>query len=158
YLQNDPLDRLTYRFHGQSPLGPFQLDGQFQRARARFDGVVDLPRIAVNPALLRTIAAQLPEMAEHIRSLEGLGDARAELHYRPDEPTPFRHDVRVHLKSGKFRHPKLPLAEPLEEIDLTARLCDGRLTVERFSARAGAARLSGELETAPILDGPPPSG
>jgi hypothetical protein len=51
----------------------------------------------------------------------------------------WSHNLHWQLRQGKFRHPQLPI--PLEEIEAAGQCMEGRVTLERLTARAGSARL-----------------
>src|SRR5262249_46483710 len=63
----------------------------------------------------------------------------AELNYRPGTEKPWTHDIHLHLSAGKLSHAQIPL--PLENVEMSCRCTNGRLTVEQLAAQAGDARL-----------------
>jgi hypothetical protein len=51
----------------------------------------------------------------------------------------WTHNFHWQIHRGKFRHPRLPC--PLEEIEAAGHCMEGRVTLERLTARAGSAQI-----------------
>lgn len=143
-LLNDPPSVLSFEGRGATAFGPLGLHGVYEPKRQKLNLSVELPDVSVGPSLARELAAHLPEAAEHLRGLDGTGDARLGLTWAGGESQALKHDLTVNLRQGRFRHPKLPL--PLEDLNLTAR-CRGRdVTLEHLTARAGTTTVSLNLD------------
>jgi hypothetical protein len=136
-----------------SLLGTVRAAGAWNRSDSSWGLTLDLPALAVGPAVVQALARFSPEAAAHAAGLAGTAELHAELSRAADPAAGIRHTVRAHLRQGSLRHPMLPAA--LGDLDVTAR-CDGsRVTVERLTARldgpvGGPARveLSAELPAA----------
>jgi hypothetical protein len=137
---NDPLATVTVEAAGRSELlGPVQLRLTWQRDTRRAAVAVQAPAVCLGPALQQRLAAYKPEACGPGVHVEGKADVRAEFAYDPSATPPLTHDVRCRLTEGKVGHPQLPL--PLEDVAAALRCADGRLTLERLRARAGAAEV-----------------
>ena len=65
-----------------------------------------------------------------------------------------KYDVKVEMRDGQFADPALPW--PLEQITGSLQVQDGKVTVEKATARFGKATAELTLETRPL--GPRPAG
>jgi hypothetical protein len=152
-ILNDPLPTLLIEGAGRSDLtGPVRLSGSWQRISADFTCALQALAVPVGPPLVQRLAAYQPQLAEHVRQLEGTGRLLADFAHHPDrKEQPWSHDCRWQLTQGKFRHPDLPL--PLDQVEMALRCLDGLVTVDRLTACAGPARVALERFTARL--GPP---
>jgi hypothetical protein len=148
---NPRLPTLTLEGRANAgPLGAVALTGTWDRVRERLDADVAFPAVPFGPALVSRLAAYAPEAALHLREASGMAAVRAHLGYRPGQP--LRHDVSVRLAGGHFAHPELPL--PLDDIDASFTVRDGRVAVEKLTARAGGAKVVARAEMGGTAWGP----
>ncbi len=139
-LINDPLSTIRIEGRGVSRLAEkFEAGGTFQRSSGDTNVRLKASGIAIGPTLVQRLTAYAPELSEHLQQLTGTGSVEAALAYHATASEPWTYDLRWQLSQGNLRHPKIPV--PLEDIDAVARCMDGHLTVERFAARSGAARI-----------------
>jgi hypothetical protein len=166
-LINDPyqppaVSRLTFKGAGHGWWGAdlgstVQVEGTMDLLSRELTASVELPQFSVDGSLVQRLSKFCPEAAVHARQLTGTAQLRAEISYHPEAQQPWRHKVHGRLAGGKFRHAQLPFA--LEDLDAAIRCVDGQITLEKLTARSGAAqfRLSGRFLTwsmdTDILDG-----
>src|SRR5262249_36300344 len=112
--------------------------GTWQRGAEELSAAVEVPAVPVGPTLVQRLAAYVPQLAEDARHLEGVARLDARFQYRP-EAQQWDHDLRLHPKQGRLRHALVPL--PLEDLEASAQVANGRIILEDLTARAGTARL-----------------
>lgn len=140
-LLNDPLSTINFKGVGTSALaGTVQINGAWQRTTDELVLSVQAERIPVGAEWLDRVRPYCPDAAGEVRVLEGTGSFRSTFEFHPGAPRPWTHDVHWQLAGGILDHARLPVA--LDHIDAAVRCFDGRLTVERLSARAGEARVN----------------
>lgn len=154
---NDPLPQLTAQGHGECLLGAVKCTGGWQRSQNQFSVVVELPSYTITPEAIAALGGHISELKEHLSGLQGRGDARLEIRYKPGAKPALQPTVCVHLRQGKLNHPRLPLS-PLDDIDLCIKYQDGQLILEKCSARSGKAWVTVEAESAVPLDSLPAAG
>jgi hypothetical protein len=142
-LINDPRPTLTVQLEGTSELlGDLLARVVYRRDTSATSLTLDAPRIAVKPALVQRLGAYCAKFGEHARQLEGSAALRANIQYEPTAEQPWTHTVSCQLTQGALQHPQVPLA--LEQLEANVRCDDGRLRLERLTARAGAVRVEAE--------------
>jgi hypothetical protein len=138
-ILNDPASTLVFRGTGVSDLvGPVQLHGTIDRASEALEATLEVSTIPVGPMLIERLGAYLPTVRSHARHLEGLGHLQARFQYRP-ESQQWDHDLRFGITGARLEHAEIPL--PLHDLEANARIVNGRIVLERLTARAGTARL-----------------
>ena len=153
---------ITFEGRGTCPLaGPLKIKGSWLLGTTIAQGA-DAPRsgllsvslqaesIPITPSFMKRMAVYWPEVGEHAEQLEGIATLQAELTYlsKSEIRNPksevisggaWTHNFHWQLRQGKFRHPQLPC--PLEEIEAKGHCTEGRITLERLTARAGLAKV-----------------
>lgn len=139
-LINDPLPTVAFEGTGTSDVArTVRVRGKWQRATGDTDLTIELDGIPVGPALVQRLSSYGPELAGHLRQLEGIGKLEGELHYYPGSAEPWAHDFRFHLSQGKLDHARLPL--PLEDVQALLHIVNGEVTHGEAAARAGPAQV-----------------
>jgi len=151
---NDPAPRIAFHGNGTTLLGAVKWTGTLQRNDNQLSLGVEVPAYAVTPPIMEQLGAHFPDVRHHLADLAGQGDARLDLRYQLDGKSGWHPDLRVNLRRGRFGHPRLPLS-PLLDVEVSARLRDGVLTIENGRARSGQTRVTMDLEAALALDAPP---
>jgi len=153
-LMNDPVSQLTIEGVGKiTPLGPVRFSARMTRENQRTTLNIELPNIAVNNTLLKTVALYQPQLLEAVDHFEGVAKVKMTLDYDPNTTPQFHHETRLEVHHARVTHPELPL--PLENLEVIAVCRDGYLTVEKIEAKAGDATITANLELLPpSADGP----
>jgi hypothetical protein len=152
---NDPVARLTFRGQANSLLGPLKLSGSHERKPNLLTISCDIPSYVISSSLIEQLGGHVPEIGEHLKGLEGQGDAHLDLRYQPASGG-IQPDLQVNLHHGRFSHAKLPLS-PLNNIELSAHYVNGELTIANGTASSGSTRASLSLIAAVPLDVPHPA-
>jgi hypothetical protein len=140
-LVNSPLNTIRFEGSGTSDqVGTIHVSGTFQRNSGEASFCVQVAGIPVARPLIDRLAAYCPQFAEDARELEGTGSLEAEIGYSPSAVRPWTHDLHAQLSGGKFRHPKIP--RPLEDIQAQVHCIDQTVTLEKLTARSGAASVA----------------
>lgn len=142
-LINDPRQTLTIQIEGTSDvLGDLSAGIVHQRDTMATAITFDGPRMPITQPLMHRLGGYCATLGEHARQLEGVAAVRASLNYDREAERPWSHTISCKLTGGTLAHPQLPL--PLERLEAEVRCNDGRIRLEKLTARAGEARL--ELE------------
>jgi hypothetical protein len=154
-LVNDPLPVLKFDATGvvtltvDPPLElPVSVSAKVNRITRHAAVHVDLPEIALGPAVAAAARAVKPDWADILDRVSAVVAVKADLTYTPATPTPLRSDVRLEIKQGRLDDPIFPW--PLEHIAGVVHVQDGRVRIdekEKLSAALGQARLDLTLET-----------
>jgi hypothetical protein len=140
-LVNDPAPLVAIEGTARCDLtGPVEVRGTWQRGSGALAVELEAGHIPVGPALVHRLGAYFAEVGTHARHLEGPARLHADLRYQPGSAQPWSHDVHWELSGGKLDHPALPL--PVDHLEAAVRCRDGRLSVEKFSGRAGPAAVN----------------
>ncbi len=137
---NDPL--LTLHFEGRSSsdlLGAVLIHAAYQRSTEDLTLTVDLPDIPLGAPLAARLATYKAELGQHLQNLEGHGDVHVELTHHPSAEPEWTHDVRCQLRQVKLTHPRIPV--PLENLEAELRCTDGRVRIDKLTARSGPAQI-----------------
>jgi hypothetical protein len=148
-LLNDPISVL--KVQGQATIAPFgevRVSAQFHRETYAAAVRVELPDVVLGPAFATEVAKIRPEYGEWFAHVTARASLKADLTYQPGLARPVRSDVRLELRNGRFTDPMIPW--PAEEIQATLRLQDGKLKVEKATAKVGSATAELAFETRPI--------
>jgi hypothetical protein len=138
-VTQDVQGPITFEGKGLCPLaGPIKIKGSWSPSPCAFAVSLQADAVPLAPSFMSRLSAYWPEAGEHAEQLEGIASLKADITYRPQGST-WSHNLHWQLSHGKFRHPQLPI--PLEEIEAAGHCMEGRVTLERLTARAGSARL-----------------
>jgi hypothetical protein len=143
---NDPLDIITVEGTGLADVvGTVRLNARLHRPTGAASLSLELPEVAVCPALVERLAGFCPDAAAHLRQLRG-GTARVQalLAHQPGAARPWTYDVTCCLTGAAFSHARLPL--PLEQLDASLHCVNGLVHEVNLTARSGPARLSVSLK------------
>lgn len=135
------------RFEGRGEsrrLGRLQIEGALQRQTGVVDASFDCIAIPVRNDLLLEFARFLPLPLDHIRHVSGTGNIHLTAHRPADPSVKWQTEWRLGINGGALGLRELPL--DLTDIELTALVQDGRLTVPEAHARAADAAIRGKLE------------
>lgn len=139
-LCNDPVPQVAFEGGGVCEIaGAVKVRGTWDRASGTVTLDVEAPAVPVGPNLVQRLAGYCPDLAAHLRHLEGTGKLRAALAYRRDRDNPLTHDVHFDLGDGRFSHARLPW--PLDQVRASLHVVNGQVPAARLSARAGATSL-----------------
>jgi hypothetical protein len=142
-LVNDPLSTITIAGLGQSEmLGKVQFRATLRRDTHQATLRFQADGIALTEGLVSRLACLCPSNDLTGLSLVGTADLQASVQYRPGSSEPLTYDVSLNIHDGKLQHPRLPLT--LEHLQAAARCANGKLTLERLTARAGPAEISAQ--------------
>jgi hypothetical protein len=140
-LVNDPLPTVVFEGTGTSDAArTVCVRGQWQRATGEAALHVEADGIPVGPDLVQRLDSYCTELAKNLRQLEGVGKLEGDLTCQPETAEEWRHDLRLSLSQGKFQHARLPL--PLEQIEASLHVVNGRVAHGTVSAHAGRAAVS----------------
>ncbi|MGL6094878.1 MAG: hypothetical protein ACRC7O_03615, partial [Fimbriiglobus sp.] len=114
---------------------------------------VEIPDFGIGPDLAPVVGMFAPDAAEYAEQFSARVGVKADLTAEPG--TPLRYDARIELRDGKFADDRLPW--PIEHLAATVRACDGRVTLEKSTAKFGPATLELTLETRGKAEPPPPA-
>ncbi|MFO0935140.1 MAG: hypothetical protein U0798_01325 [Gemmataceae bacterium] len=145
-LVNDPLPML--KVQGQATIAPYGdviLAAQFNRETNEAFVKVELPDVPIGPDFSAEVAKFRPDVAEWIAKIRARASIKAEVTYQPKSTIPVRPDVRLEIKDGTFDDPMLPW--PAEQVTASIRLVDGKLKVEKATAKIGQALAEINFET-----------
>jgi hypothetical protein len=167
-LLNDPLPLLKIEAqftgapasNGQPIVGglsvPVSVSLKLRRDSHAVQARVEVPNLTLTPDLAPALAKIDPALGEYAAQLTARIGIRAELAIQPDQP--MKYDVRVDVHEGRWEDASLPW--PVEQLAAAVHIHDGRVTVEKGSARLGRAAVEFTLESrSPGEAGPPvPAG
>ncbi|MCS6863733.1 MAG: hypothetical protein RMJ56_06570 [Gemmataceae bacterium] len=148
-LVNDPLPTLTVQGAAvTATYGAVSWRGRFHRLTHHLALSVEVSALPLGETALAMAARYAPELVPHLDKLTATAKVRADLTYTP-ETGAWRHKVTLHVTDARFEHPDLPW--PLENITATVQSENGFISVDRATARIGAAKVTLSLETRPDL-------
>lgn len=139
-LRNDPISTLTLEGTGQADVtGPVRFRARLNRATQGALFTLELPTVPVGPALVQRASLVCPDVAAHLRQLEGKGTVTAVFGHQPGATNPWAHEITLRLHDGRFNHARLPL--PLEKAEATVKVTNGQVPFVELRGHAGAALL-----------------
>lgn len=157
-LLNDPTEVLKVEAKGIitiAPKGngasegglavPVSASTRFHRTTKEFVTRLQVENLAVGPDLAPAFARVHPKLAHYAAQFAAQVGATADLTGTAGNPQAFRYDVRLDIRDGAFEDDELPW--PVRQLAATVRIRDGKVVVEKGSARLGQASAEFELET-----------
>ncbi len=166
-LLNDPVSTLKIELQGTvqpAPGGrlpdgppllavPISVTAKVNRATSAATARLEIADLAFGPELAPALAKLDPLLADHASLVTARLGIKADLIYQPEKP--LKYDVKLDVRDGRYDGTVLPW--PVEHINAAVRIQDGKVTVEKGSARVGKAAVEFGLEcsgTAPAGTGP----
>ena len=167
-LVNDPVN--TLKFDGQFTVGPaaddqpaegglaipLAVSGRVNRQTHAASVRIEVPDLAVTPDLAPAAARLDPQLADLLAQVSARISLKADLATTGDPARPVKADVRVEVRDGRYEDPALPW--PAEQVSASVRIADGRVTVEKGTARLGKAVAAFSGESRPPAEAVPPVG
>ena len=146
-LVNDPAS--TLKFEGQftvSPAAddkpaegglviPLTVSGKVHRDTHAASVRIEVPDLQVTPDLAPAAARLDPQLAELLAQVSARVSLKAELHTTGDPARPVKADVRLEVRDGRYEDPALPW--PAEHVSGHVHIADGKVTVEKGTAKLG---------------------
>jgi hypothetical protein len=163
-LLNDPLPLLKIEAqftagpasNGQPIAGglsvPVSVSLKLHRDTHALQARVEVPNLALTPDLAPAFAKVNPALGEYAAQLTAHVGVKAELALQPDQPV--KYDVRLDVHDGRWEDASLPW--PVEQVAASVHIHDGRVTVEKGTARLGRATAEFTLESRSPGDAAPP--
>jgi hypothetical protein len=153
-LVNDPPERVTFDATGISDVaGPIHARGSWDRSNGAINLALDLKNIPIGPTLAQRLASYFPNVASHIRQLEGTGKIEATVAYDARAQPPLHFDVTAGLAKGTFHHAELPM--PFEQIEASVHCVDGQIPLVQLNARSGSGTIAAmmkDLDISRLID------
>ncbi len=110
---------------------------------------VEVPDLPLTPDLTPALAKLHPAAGDYAAPFTGHVGIRADVHAGAGLPPTF--DVKVEVRDGRYDDPTL-LPWPLEHIAATVHYKDGKVAVEKGTARFGPAGVDFALDTRPFAE------
>jgi hypothetical protein len=158
-LLNDPV--LLLRVESQFTVapgatGPAPVEGGLaipvgvaawvNRASDVIEARVVVPDLPVGPELAVALGRIDPTLADYLAGFTAHVGIKADLKVNADPARPLQYDMQLDVRDGRWEHGYLPW--PVEHLTATVRVQDGKLSVEKGSARLGRAAIDlSSLET-----------
>lgn len=145
-LVNDPFPILKLQAQATiAPLGLVTIATQTNRETNAVAVRVEVPELIVNPAFAQSLARFQADLPERLQGIAGQLAIKADVQYHPGAAKPLRSEFRVELKNGRIDDDALPW--PAEQIQAALTLADGKLIVEKATAKLGPAQVEMQCET-----------
>jgi hypothetical protein len=153
-LLNDPIQQLKIEI--QAVLAPstaqpnnglsvaFNAIIKHQRQTQATTIKFEVPNIQLTPDLAPALGKISPQLAEHLSQLTARIGIKADLVIQPAQP--IKYDVKLEVKDGRLDDPELPF--PVEHLSAIVQIKDGKVIVEKGTAKLGRANAEFSLETA----------
>ncbi len=136
----------------QAPAGltvPMTVSVRANRQDRALQVRVEVPDLLFGPDVAPAVAKFAPDLAEHLEAFTARIGVRADVR-RDAAGGPAKYDVKVDVRDGQYASPALPW--PLDHVAGTVHYKDGRVAVEKGSARFGKATVELALESRPLAD------
>ncbi len=104
---------------------------------------LEVPELAMVPDLAPAFARLDPTLADYLSQFHATLGVKADLRVEAGQLP--KYDVKVEVREGRFEDERLPW--PLEQIAGTVHMKDGKLTVEKATARFGKSTAELTVET-----------
>ncbi|OWK36276.1 hypothetical protein [Fimbriiglobus ruber] len=138
---------------------PFTAAVKYNRATNGIQARLEVADLAFTPDLAPVVARAHPALAEYAAQFSARVKVHVDLATQPDAGNAIKYDLQVDVREGHFENPALPW--PVEQLSAVVRVQDGKVTVEKGSAKLGKAAVDIALETRTTNDPPalppPPS-
>jgi hypothetical protein len=133
---------------------PMTLTAKYHRIDKSVTARVEVPELAMVPDLAPAFAKIDPTLADYLSQFRATLSIKADVKVEPGADP--KYDVKVDVRDGHFADPALPW--PLEHVTGSLQVQDGKLTVEKATARFGKATAELTLETKPLCPKPADHG
>ena len=164
-MLNDPVTVVKFEAKGtvtpaaggERPPGgglavPVAASVRFNRATREFAVRLEADDIAFGPELAPAVARVHPQLADYAAQFRARLGVKADLTGSADAPRALDYDVRLDVRDGRYEDADLPW--PVEQLTAAVRVRDGKVTVEKGTARVGKAWAEFALETRSLVDPP----
>ena len=158
HLLNDPAAILKVESSFTlAPLGggfqvPMSVTAKYHRLDKSVAARLEVPELLMIPDLAPAFAKIDATLADYLSQFRATLAIKADLKIEPGVDP--KYDVKIDVHDGHFADESLPW--PLEQITGALQVQDGKLTVEKATARFGKATAELSLETRTL--GPKPAG
>ena len=145
---------------GQAATGglavPVSVTAKFNRTTSGVQARVEVPDLAVGPDLAPALAKLHPALGDYATQFTARVGVKADLTV-PGPGQSVKYDVRLDVRDGRWEDADFPWA--VEHLTAAVRVQDGRVTVEKGTARLGKAAAEFALETRCLTEsaGPGPA-
>jgi len=112
---------------------------------------VEVPELAMVPDLAPAFAKVHPALADALSQFHATLGVKADFKVEPGQVP--KYDVKIDVRDGRFEDENLPW--PLEQIAGTVQVKDGKVTVEKATARFGKSTAELSVETRCLVPGTP---
>jgi hypothetical protein len=143
---------------GVLPPVPVELTGQLHRLSGQFTSRITVTDVKLGPEFAGLVKLWKPSLAAALATFRARATVKADVCYKPEAATQLTYDLDVKVKDGHWTDAALPL--PADDIDAAIRFRDGKLTVEKATARFGGCTAEVSLESrvqSPLMVIPPPA-
>jgi hypothetical protein len=137
---------------GTDPSGfrvPMTVAAKYHRLDKSVTARVEVPELAMVPDLAPAFAKVHPALADYLSQFHATLGIKADV--KIEAGLAPKYDVKIDVRDGRFEDENLPW--PVEQLTGTVQVKDGKLTVEKATARFGKATVEIALETR----SPPPA-
>ncbi len=126
---------------------PVTASVKWNRATDQAQGRIDISDLDIGPDFAAVAARLHPSAAAYAQHIRAKTSIRADFTLPGSTGAAPTYDVKLDVREGHFDHESLPW--PIEQFAGAIRLRDGRLTVDKATARLGKAAIDVSLETRP---------
>jgi hypothetical protein len=159
-LINDPVTLL--KIDSSFTIAPKPLDGEcklkvpmtvsakYHRTDRAVQAHIEIPDLEMTPELAPGFAKIHPAIADYLTQFHAHLAIKADVKIEKNQAP--KYELKVDLKDGRFEDESLPW--PLDQIVAIVHFKDGKLTVEKASARFGKSAVELALETRSLLPAP----
>lgn len=165
-LLNDPVTMLKIEVQGTvvpAPDGqvatgglavPVSVTAKLNRTTNGVQARVEVPDLAVGPDLAPALAKLHPVLGDYATQITARVGIKADL-TTSGPGQPVKYDVRLDVRDGRWEDADFPW--PVEHLTAAVRVQDGRITVEKGTARLGKAAAEFSLDTKCLTESTPPA-
>ncbi|MGL6076367.1 MAG: hypothetical protein ACRC8S_19615 [Fimbriiglobus sp.] len=155
-LMNDPVATINVKAsfvatpkppQGECKLRvPMQISAEYNRVDRGVKAHLEVPELTLTPDLAPGFAKVDPMLGEYMSQFTATLGIRADVKLESQKPPKI--DVKVDVKEGRFDDENLPW--PLEQIAGIVQYREGKVSIEKGSAKFGRAHVELALETRPL--------
>ena len=124
---------------------PFAVTGKFNRDTNQAQGRVEINDLAIGPDFAAIVGRIHPAAEPYAQHIHAKVNVRAEVALPGSTGAKPTYDVKFDIREGRFDHEDLPW--PIEQFAGSIRLRDGRVTVDKATAKLGKSAIDVSLET-----------